>query len=297
MVQVIRFVFASLLLGVPLSASAQVLFEGYSKVMSGGAHIGFTISRYEFDTKKKQFISTYFLKTNEFGGGISESLKAFATEDMKPISYQYTTLLNNQVKTIDATFSNNKINAVLKDGNKVNKISKDIPKGTFLSTFLAYMMLRSSTGFKPETRFEYQAIAEEDADVLKGVAIVKPLEEWNGLKAFRVLNEFKNSKFLSYVTEKGEILSTKVPVSMITTELVADPANATAGLQVPTATLRTLFGEVPKGQVNEVAIKKIPPSASKVIEPSKQQGVPGGKGIQLKGQNTGDTDAPPPEKQ
>ena len=296
MVQVISLILASLLIGLSQSTSAQVLFEGYSKVLSGGAHIGFSVSRYEFDTKKKQFISTYFLKTNEFGGGISESLKATASEDMKPISYQYTTLLNNQVKTIDATFANNKINAVLKDGNKINKISKDLPKGTFLSTFLAYMMLRSSTGFKPETRFEYQAIAEEDAEVLKGVAIVKPLEDWNGLKAFRVLNEFKNSKFLSYVTEKGEILSTKVPVSMISTELVSDPASATAGLQVPTATLRTLFGEVPKGQVNEVAVKKIVPSSSKVLEPGKQQGIPGGKGLQLKGQSPSDTNTPSTEK-
>lgn len=77
---------------------AEVLFEGYSKVLSGGVHIGYSIVRYEFDNKKKQFVATTFLKTNEFGGNLTESLKAFATDDMKPVSYEYTTLIGNQVK-------------------------------------------------------------------------------------------------------------------------------------------------------------------------------------------------------
>jgi hypothetical protein len=57
------------------SVHAEVLFEGYSKILSGDAPIGYVVSRYEFDGKKKQFISTYFIKTGK--GASSASAIAF----------------------------------------------------------------------------------------------------------------------------------------------------------------------------------------------------------------------------
>jgi hypothetical protein len=52
-------------------------------------------------------------------------------------------------------------------------------------------MLKSPQGLKPDTKYDYQAIAEEDAAVVKGMAFVKTPEDFNGLKALKVLNEFK----------------------------------------------------------------------------------------------------------
>jgi hypothetical protein len=276
------FLALSFLIGVSIAlighaVKAEVLFEGYSKILSGGVHIGYTIARYEFDEKKKQFVATTFLKTNEVGGNLTESLKAIAAEDMKPVSYQYTTLLGNQVKAIDATFAKGKLSAVV-TGQKKETISKDLPKGSFLSSFLAYVMLRSPQGLKADTKYDFQAVAEEDAAVYKGIAYVKSAEDYNGMKVLRVLNEFKGTKFISLVTEKGEVISTKSPVQGIGTELVAKPGEATAAFPIPTATLRTLFGEVPTGQLNEVSRK-----ANSAPPPTKQQGIPGGKGLQLKG--------------
>ena len=105
-------------------ADVTILFDGYSKVLSGSVHIGYVVNRYEFDNKKNQFISTYFIKTNELGGNLTESLKAYATKDMKPISYQYTTLLGKQTKTVDAKFEKNKILATITDGTKIEKVNK-----------------------------------------------------------------------------------------------------------------------------------------------------------------------------
>jgi hypothetical protein len=257
-------------------ALAQVLFEGYSKILSGGVHIGYSISKYEFDTKSKQFIATTFLKTNELGGNLTESLKAFSTEDMKPVSYQFTTMEGPKVKTIDAKFEKGKMIAVV-DGAKKETITRDIPKGAFLSSFLAYVMLRSPQGLKSDTKYEFQAIAEEDAAVHPGIAYVKSAEDYNGLKLLRVLNEFKGAKFISQVSEKGEIVTTKAPAISIATQLVASPSEATMNFPMPTATLKTLFGEIPLGQLNPVSEQKknSPP-------PGKQQGIPGGKGIHIK---------------
>lgn len=255
---------------------ADVLFEGYSKVMVGGVHSGYTIVRYEFDNKKKQFIATTFLKTNELASNLTESLKAVSDADLKPISYQYTILMGNTTKVIDAEFKKGKFLATIKNEGKIEKISKDAPKGTFLSSFLAYVMLRSPTGFKADTKYEFEAVAEEDAAFYKGVAYVKGQEDFNGMKALRVLNDFKGSKFISLVNEKGEMYSTKAPVQGVSTELVAKPSDATGSFQVPTPILRNLFGDVPTGQINEVS--------KRGQTDLKQQGIPQGKGIQVKGE-------------
>lgn len=255
---------------------ADTLFEGYSKILSGGVHVGYIVIRYEYNPKSKQFIATSFLKTNELGGNLSEGLKGISAEDMSPVSYQYTTMVGTQAKTIDVKFQKGQMSGVIKDGKKVDKISKPVGKGIFLSQFLAYVMMKSPTGLKSGTNYEYQAIAEEDAAVSKGLAIVGDVEQYNGFKTFKISNEFKGAKFISYVNEKGEVFATKSPAQSIATELVAQPSQATTGFPVPANIIKALFGDVPTGQKNEVSKKS--------HEPSKQEGVPQGQGLQLKGQ-------------
>lgn len=288
MVQHKKFFMFSFFLGIAIAclghiAKADILFEGYSKVLSGGVHIGYSIVRYEFDNKSKQFVATTFLKTNEFGGNLTESLKAYSTDDMKPVSYQYTTLIGKDIKTIDAKVSNGKLIGTIKTGDKTEKISRDLPKGSFLSSFLAYVMLRSPTGFKADTKYDFEAIAEEDGTLNKGVAMIKNQEDYNGFKAFKVLNEFKGSKYTSMVSDKGEVFSTKSPVQGISTELVAKPSEATAGLNLPTSTLKTLFGNIPTGQMNEVSKKAQNQPAPAPAPKTKQNAVPEGAGIHIKG--------------
>lgn len=241
---------------VTAQARADVLFEGYSKVTSGGVHIGYSIVRYEYDNKKKQFSVISFLKTNELGGNLTESIKAYSTDDLAPISYQYTTLIGNQTKVIDAKFEKGKMIAEVKDGGKVQKIIKDLPKGTFISSFLAYVMLRSPSGIKQDSKYDYQAIAEEEAAVYKGSAVVKGEDTYEGIKAMKVMNDFKNTKFVSLINSRGEVFSTKSPAEGISSELVTQPSLATNNMNVPSGILKTLFGEVPTGQKNELAEQK-----------------------------------------
>ena len=63
-------------------AEPQILFDGYYKLLSGGIHVGYVIQRYQYDPKLKQFISTYYLKTGALAGNITESLKAYATDNL-----------------------------------------------------------------------------------------------------------------------------------------------------------------------------------------------------------------------
>lgn len=274
-----------LLLAAANPAQAEILFEGYAKVLSGEEHIGYIISRYEFDQKKKQFISTYFLKTGKGLSETTESLKAYADSELSPISYEYTSLAGKESKLIDAKFKAGNMSATVKVGNRVSRIDKKIPKGTFLSTFLVYLMLKSKEGLRSETNYEYQAVAEEDAAIHKGQALVGKEEPYNGFKAFKILNTFKDIKFLSHINERGEVLGTNAMGQGITTELVATPAEAIGSIPYSATLLKTLFGNVPAGDANVVSRKqKLRIDENKAPAPNKQIGIPGGQGIIIKAQ-------------
>lgn len=269
---------------------AEVLFEGYSKILANNAPIGYIVSKYEFDSKSKKFISTYFLKTGKQGSEITESLKAIANSDLAPLSYEYTSIVGKDVKTIDAKFSGAKMTAKIKSGKKTQTVRKDIPKGTFLSTFLVYLMLKSNDGLKTNSNYDYKAIAEEDAEIYSGLAAVGKEESYLGLKAFKVQNRFKDINFVSFVNERGEVLGTNSVSQGVSTELVADSATATTGFPLSAAILKQLFGEVPAGKTNMLSKSE----GLNTPNPGKQQGIPQGQGIQLKSQPT--NTAPPASK-
>jgi hypothetical protein len=267
----------------PALAHAEVLFEGYSKIMANDEPIGYIVNRYDFDSKKKQFTSTYLLKTGKGPNEITESLKATADMELGPISYEYTSLAGKDSKTIDAKFKNGNMSAVMRTNGKVKRIENKIPKGTFLSTFLVYLMLKSKEGLKSETKYEYQAIAEEDAAINKGQALVGKEETFNGFKVFKILNTFKDMKFLSYVNERGEVLGTNAMGQGISTELVANPEAATKGFPLSPSIMKALFGGIPAG-TNNVVSTALKQSAVKSAPATKQEGVPQGQGIIIKAQ-------------
>jgi hypothetical protein len=261
-----------------------ILFEGYSKILTGGVHAGYAVLRYEFDPKKKHFTATYLVKTEELGGNVLESLKAVADQEMKPISYEYTTLIDKQqTKTIDAKFSKDMMNATIRQGKTEKKVVEKIPKGTFLAIFLYYVILRSPSGLKTDTKYKYKAVAEEDAKVFDGVTIIGKEEKFNGIRAFKAANTFKDVKYTFYLTDTGEALMSETPAVNIKTILVAKPSEATANFKIPTAILTSLFGEVPMGTANTVsrtlqgeALRQNQPT------PTKQYGVQGDSRIMMK---------------
>ncbi len=262
-------------------SATETLFEGYAKVIINGQHAGFVVSRYQFDSKKNTFKSDYFLKTGKLGNEITESLQAVSSADLTPISYEYTSVVGKETKTVDAKFKNGNMTAIVTTNGKKSKIEKKIPKGTFLSTFLVYLMLKSKEGLKSDSKYEYQAIAEEDATIQKGQALVGKEETFNGFKAFKILNTFKDSKFLSYVNDRGEVLGTNMLAQNVSTEVVTNPADATKDQQVSTSLLTAIFGEIPKGLINA------PARANKGVMPvtkeqGKFEGTPQGQGIEIK---------------
>lgn len=201
-----------------LVSSAEILFEGYYRVLQGGLHSGYFVSRHEFDSKKKQFISTSFMKI-EGALDFTESIRSVANENFYPVSYAYTAVQQGQTRTVDAKFEKGKIMATVSANKQTEKIIKEIPKNTILSGFLIYAILRSPQGLKPNIKFDYDAIAEEYGEIKRGTVSVKEFDTFETLKAIRIENSFLDSKSTNLVSEKGEILSTASPTQKLRSNL------------------------------------------------------------------------------
>ncbi len=241
-------------------AVAAVLFEGWSKVLISGKHVGYVIQRYDFDEKKKEFRATHFLKTSAESGGLTESLAARADASFKPVSYQYTNVVGAKPTLIDATFKGDQMTAVVTEGKEKKTIKNTMPKGTFLSAFLGYVMLQGKEGLKKGVKYEYQGILEESALITKGEAYIAEEETVSGIPVFRILNTINGSKFISLASHKAEILGTVSPSAGVQTVLVTTMEEAVAGFGVNNAALVQLFGSMPKGKENEVARRSLMPA-------------------------------------
>jgi hypothetical protein len=248
-----------------LGFAADVMFEGYYRIELEGKPIGYNIERYEFDPKAKTFTSISFLRAKFAGKNVQESLKAVSNDKFQPVSYQYTSQVENELKTIDATFKGEIMKLVIGDGGKTNKLKNEtykIPKGTFLSSFLVYIMMQKKLAVNEP--FKYSAVAEEEGSSYWGKTMIESKTDRGAYVVFRVLNDFKGEKFISSLAAvpdgkgsdqyiKGEVLSSLSPAKNIATELVTSPAQATEGQMVPNKVLLTLFGGMPTGKVNLVA--------------------------------------------
>lgn len=259
---------------VNLLASNKTLFEAYYKILSGNAHVGYYIQRYELDPKKKQFISTYFLRTNAAGGNISESLKAYSTDKLNPVSYQYTSLQGNIAKSIDANMREGKkkepiLQVKVNENGKLRVYEKRLAKGTFFSTFLIYLLLQGDKGITPGVKYNFRAIAEEDGQVFPGEVYIDSQTKSKGVDSYKVLYTFKRTQFVNFIDDEGESLISVSPALNIAAEMVATPQEALAGMQLNQKTVKLLFGGIPAGQINKLskALKNKPTSTTLAPKP------------------------------
>ena len=233
------------------SVQADVLFEGYYKVSQFKNHIGFFILRQEVDNKTSQFKTTSLTRLAKNGFDMTESLTTVSDSEMAPISYSYLGAQGKTTKTIDAVFKNGKMIATVTEGGKVSKINKKIPKGTFLSSILYYLMLKSKDGLKTDSKYDFQAIAEEYADIKPGTSVVeKKMITQGSLQLLKVNNKFAGMDYDNLITEHGEPISSNIPASGIHTELVKSSEEAIEGIKVSSNVLEKLFGTIPTGTVN-----------------------------------------------
>jgi hypothetical protein len=261
----------------PLESPAKTLFEGYYKILSGGVHVGYYIQKYELDPKTRQFKSIYYIRTNEQGGNISESLKALSTEKLNPISYNYTSLQGEQTKTIDANVRKGKkdepiLQVKMIENGKLRVYEQKLQKGTFFSTFLIYLLLQGEKGITPGVKYKFRSIAEEDGKDYAGEVYIDSETKKMGLDVFKVLYTFKRTQFVNFINFKGESLLSISPALEISAELVNDPKEATQGMPMSDKTIQLLFGETPKGVTH--SLKKTPTTAPKNRNNSRLTNIP-----------------------
>lgn len=227
------------------------MFEGWFEVYVGAKKVGFSVQRYEFDNNK--FKATTYLKTNADGSNVTESLKAFSGPDLKPQSYSYTSKVGSEIKIIDATFSNDKMNLKINDGKKETKKTVVLKKpGTFLATFTPYVLMAQKKDDKGDGGLQvskkniiYTAVAEEDGAVYNGVIRVASLDKVKEKDAFKLLNKFKNEDYVSWITPQGEFLLTRNPKHNIEVRIAENMTEATKDMGINLKDIKILFGKIP----------------------------------------------------
>ncbi len=233
------------------SVNAEILFEGYYKVSQFKNHIGFFVLRQEVDAKTSQFKTTSFTRLAKNGFDMTESLTTVSDGELAPISYSYLAAQGKTTKTIEAVFKKDKMIATVKDNGKTSKVEKKIPKGTFLSSILYYLMLKSKDGLKTDSKYDFQAIAEEFADIKPGSSVVnKKMITQGSMQLLKVDNKFAGMDYENLITDRGEAISSNIPASGVRTELVKSSEEAIEGIKMSSTVLEKLFGTIPTGNVN-----------------------------------------------
>ena len=236
----------------------KTLFEAYSKVIAGDQHVGYYVQRYELNPKTRQFVSTYFLRTNAQGGNISESLKAYSSDKLHPIKYNYTSLQGPKAKTIDANVRKGKkgeeiLQVKVTDNGKLRVYEKKLSKGTFFSTFLIYLLLQGEKGITPGVKYNFHSIAEEDGKVFPGEVYIDSETKKMGLDVYKVLYTFKRTQFVNFITQTGESIISVSPALGLAAEMVATPEEATKGMPFNEKSIALLFGGTPLGKTHPLA--------------------------------------------
>lgn len=281
-------------------AHATTLFEGWFEIYGGSKKLGFVVQRYEFVDNKFKLVQ--YLKTTED----EEILKAESGADFAPTKYTYTLTGPTTKKFTEASFKNNIMNIKTVENGKTTKQTKKIQKGTFLATFLTYLIMsdQKNGGLKTGNIFNYYAIAEEDGNIENGNARVEKTETVKNRQAFKIKNgfkcqDFKNNckdKWFSFITHKGETLLTRIPDKNIDVRFAESMNQAVLGVEHKLDDIKIVFANKLPGENKAEAPTAIAsaPSATPEVEesplpekhvypnPGKKTGVPPHKGLLFK---------------
>lgn len=253
----LNVVFIALLIGFfSLTAKAEIIFEGYYKVNQFKKHIGFLVLRHEIDDKTKNFKTTSFIKLGAGGFNMSESYKAVSDQLLLPLSLSYLAVDGKKTKTIEVKIKDLKMTGlVVEDGKKI-KINTTVPKGSFFSSALYYLMLQSKDGLKTDTKFDYIGITEEGPVAIDGtVSVDKKMATVGSQQLLKITNRFAGSDYENLVTSRGEVVTANTPATQIESELVKTPAEALEGIKISKGTLEKIFGKLPEGKHNYLHAK------------------------------------------
>ena len=232
-------------------ANAAVVFEGYYKVSQFNNHIGFIIIKHELEPKSNNYIIQTYLRLAKKNFDMTETLKTVSDSNMKPVQYSYTALDKKRTKTIEVMAI-----VAIEDGKKL-AMSVPYEKGVFFSSALYAMMLRGEKGLKTGMDLEFNAIAEEAAQVHTGTTkIAKTRVTKDTFQLMKAENNFAGSNYEVLLTDKGEIVSTNDSKTGIKTELVRNKEEAIQDIKINNKTLEQVFGSIPEGKTNSLNVKK-----------------------------------------
>ena len=238
-------------------ANVQILQEGGYKILSEqNKTIGFLVQRYEFDNETEKFKHIYYLQRATANGDIKESLVAEAAQNLSPIRYTFTSYSDSHSKTVEAQFTEQVMTVTITENEKKTSLQQRISEGTFLSSFLIYLILQNKLAVN--SNYQYIAVLEREASLLTGKATVPEETTLNGFKAFKVINTVEETNDVQYITSSGILL--KREGANFTLERAQNIIDIMTPMNPPLHQLNMLFsGKLPEGaNILDSPVKKNP---------------------------------------
>ena len=225
-----------------LSAGAEVLFEGYYRVLLEKKPVGFSVLRHE-TTKRGFQVHQYSNVQLPSKKRTIETLKARSNSLLEPQSYEYTRREGEKVVFLSkGTFYKTK-----KLWKVVGKTSKKTFKKTFSKPPLlsAFIPLAWSEKMRtsPKLSYAYEVFEEKKGRLVKGSFRRTQLPQfW--------IQDLGGVKSRLRLTERAEILETQSSQWKLKHQLV--PSLEFISQALPVKELKSVFKKLPKGNIHSL---------------------------------------------
>jgi hypothetical protein len=244
----------------PESAYADILFEGYYKIISSDRHVGYIIHRDAYNARTKLRTLTYLVWTKYNESVSQEAVQVVVRRSAKkrfiPVSFRHWEGLLELTSLTEGTFGE-KLHVIRKDLRKnvtVNKGSLLVPPdGVFSSLALPMIAELRPAEFVAGHRIVLTAFSEESerySDMAVNILKTVPV---NGERVITAEIQYLNEATRFLLLTDGQTLGTRSNLTPLETYLVADRKEAIGNFPLPAKTVRLLFGYEPSGLTNPVA--------------------------------------------
>jgi len=256
-----RLIILGMIFALPFTVSAAVLFEGYMKIDLHGKQIGYVVQRDEVNDATKVRTVTYFVLKDTGGVKTEEGVKVtFKPGSVSAVAgYEYDQSYAADGKTsVDRTTAKAEGDKLKIDSYGLKPVADhesntiDIPPGGVDSTMLTQFIAEDAAKYVKGFKGSFKALEEEDGqfeDLDVTIEDVKPVGD---VKVAQIYIDAQAERSEGFTTMDGQPFANRDDSRDLEVYLVNRREEALKEFPAP-ASLKKLFGEVPRGLKNVVA--------------------------------------------
>ena len=240
----IRCLVLSVTLALVGTATAETTFEGFYRIDRGRKHVGFVVQRLRREGDRR-ILTSYLRLRQPDDTEVFESFKSTALANGMPIASEHRGN-NAGMPAIFARFTGprGRVDFGVPESRRPTSVDKYDLMGSFL--FFVANLPSLATG----SIYRYYAFAEERGTVQAGTLHVAGAQDVNGVKVYRLLDDFLGEPVEDFVAANGQPLGSRALGGDLNVYWVDSRDEAIGIFKYPNRDVIALFGDLPAGKVN-----------------------------------------------